>query len=94
MSQPPLPLPRKTVNDVDLSSISAASKSLDYIDAGIKQFNKVSSGIIKKKKLLMYSFLIFRNIFGIITKVKTTIFFPYEPKKEKLCKVSSFEAKK
>ncbi len=37
--------PVKTVNDVDLSSISAASKSLDYIDAGIKQFNKVSSGI-------------------------------------------------
>ncbi len=37
--------PIKTVNDVDLSSISAASKSLDYIDAGIKQFNKVSSGI-------------------------------------------------
>jgi hypothetical protein len=37
--------PVKTVNDVDLSTITSASKSLDYIDAGIKQFNKVSNGI-------------------------------------------------
>ena len=37
--------PVKTVNDVDLSSKSSASKSLDYIDAGIEQFNKVSNGI-------------------------------------------------
>ena len=37
--------PIKTVNDVDLSTNSSARKSLDYIDAGIKQFNKVSSGI-------------------------------------------------
>ena len=37
--------PIKTVNDVDLSTNSSARKSLDYIDAGIEQFNKVSSGI-------------------------------------------------
>ena len=37
--------PIKTVNDVDLSTINSASKSLDYIDAGIEQFNKVSNGI-------------------------------------------------
>ena len=37
--------PIKTVNDVDLSSVISARKSLDYIDAGIDQFIKVSNGI-------------------------------------------------
>ena len=37
--------PIKTVNDVDISTITSARKSLDYIDAGIDQFIKVGNEI-------------------------------------------------
>jgi len=37
--------PVKTVNDVDISTISNARKSLDYIDSGIDRFVKVSNEI-------------------------------------------------
>ena len=37
--------PTKTVNDVDISTITSARKSLDYIDAGIDRFVKVSNEI-------------------------------------------------
>ena len=37
--------PIKTVNDVDISTINNARKSLDYIDAGIDQFIKVGNEI-------------------------------------------------
>ena len=35
----------KTVNDVDISSVENARKSLDYIDAGIDRFVEVSNEI-------------------------------------------------
>ena len=37
--------PIKTVNDVDISNITSARKSLDYIDAGIDRFNTISNEI-------------------------------------------------
>ena len=37
--------PIKTVNDVDISDITNARKSLDYIDAGIDRFNTISNEI-------------------------------------------------
>ena len=37
--------PSKTVNDVDLQTRELAKQSMDYIDAGIDQFNKVSNNI-------------------------------------------------
>ena len=37
--------PIKTVNDVDISNITNARKSLDYIDAGIDRFNTISNEI-------------------------------------------------
>ena len=47
--------PIKTVNDVNLSSIEEARKSLDYIDAGIDQFVKVSNGISINSSILQNS---------------------------------------
>ena len=47
--------PSKTVNDVDLKTIESASKSIDYIEAGLDKFLEVSNSISVNASRLGYA---------------------------------------
>ncbi|PQM55033.1 MAG: hypothetical protein CML39_09135 [Rhodobacteraceae bacterium] len=47
--------PSKTVNDVDLKTIESASKSIDYIEAGLDKFLEVSNSISVNATRLGYA---------------------------------------